>query len=56
LCANFTTCLPAVYNYNVFVTKKYPKPPYTLHTYKKHTEEEILNEKLKERRKISEKF
>ena len=40
LCANFTTCLPAVYYYNVFVTKKYPKPPYTLHTFKTHTEEE----------------
>lgn len=40
LCANFTTCLPAVYYYNVFVTKKYPIPPYTLHTFKTHTEEE----------------
>merc|ERR1711935_1165525 len=55
LCANFTTCLPAVY-YNVFVTKKYPKPPYTLHTFKTHTEEERkLNEKLKERKRIRKK-
>merc|ERR1712008_116118 len=51
LCANFTTCLPAVY-YNVFVTKKYPKPPYTLHTFKTHTEEERkLNEKTERKKK-----
>lgn len=48
LCANFTTCLPAVY-YNVFVTKKYPIPPYTLHTFKHTHRRRKLNEKLKEK-------